>query len=335
MCFACEKALVFNEAKTLLHWKKLQNEYLRALYEEMSWRRSFLSYKEKYEDTYSPPPFDDVNEEEKEKETKKSGGIHARISQCSSSSELKKRLKMKEEEEGVGEEEEEEKTRRKDDRDPVPETGFTIWDASLLLAAYLKREEKMEQFLGASAAAGKTTRVVELGAGTGAGTLLLVESVVEKMRERNGDVRFVVTDLDVVLHLLRHNVRESGASEFVSVQRLEWGETRRKEDVESVKTLLSPSRIDLVIGADLCYTSNEEVIKNLADTVKLCGSRACVMAFCREHNPSAVDLFESLCEDTFRIKKVTNTDPLWPEHVREDSDDFVIFEMTRCVALDE
>jgi len=47
----------------------------------MSWRRSFLSYKEKYEDTYSPPPFDDVNEEEKEKETKKkSGGIHARIS---------------------------------------------------------------------------------------------------------------------------------------------------------------------------------------------------------------------------------------------------------------
>ena len=116
----------------------------------MSWRRSFLSYKEKYEDTYSPPPFDDVNEEEKEKETKKSGGIHARISQCSSSSELKKRLKMKEE--GVGEEGEEEKTRRKDDRDPVPETGFTIWDASLLLAAYLKREEKMEQFLGASAA---------------------------------------------------------------------------------------------------------------------------------------------------------------------------------------
>ena len=142
----------------------------------MSWRRSFLSYKEKYEDTYSPPPFDDVNDEEKEKETKKSGGIHARISQCSSSSELKKRLKMKEE--GLKEEEEEKKTRRKDDRDPVPETGFTIWDASLLLAAYLKREEKMEQFLGASAAAsaaGKTTRVVELGAGTGAGTLLLVE----------------------------------------------------------------------------------------------------------------------------------------------------------------
>ena len=57
-----EKALVFNEAK-LLNWKKLQNEYLRALYEEMSWRRSFLSYKEKYEDTYSTPPFDDVNEE--------------------------------------------------------------------------------------------------------------------------------------------------------------------------------------------------------------------------------------------------------------------------------
>jgi len=328
----CEKAHVSNEAKAS-ELEKVFRTNTHA-FEEMSWRRSFLSYKEKYEDTYSPPPFDDVNDDEEEKKTKKSGGIHARISQFSSSSELKKRLRVKED--ASGEEEEEKKTRRKDDRDPVPETGFTIWDASLLLAAFLKRTEKMEAFLGASAAsaAGKTC-VVELGAGTGAGTLLLVESAMEKMGERNDDIRFVVTDLGVVLHLLRHNVRESRASDFVSVKRLEWGETRRKEDVESVKTLLSPSRIDLVIGADLCYTSNEEVIKNLAATVKLCGSRACVMAFCREHNPSAVDLFESLCEDVFRIKKVTNTDPSWPEHMREDSDDFVIFEMTRCVALDE
>ena len=95
--------------------------------------------------------------------------------------------------------------------------------------------------------------------------------------------------------------------------------------------MCASTQIDLVIGADLAYTSNEQVIQNLAATVKLCGSRSCVMAFCREHNPSAVDLFEKLCEDTFTIRKVTNSDPLWPEHMREDSDDFVIFEMSRRV----
>ena len=56
-----------------------------------------------------------------------------------------------------------------------------------------------------------------------------------------------------------------------------------------------------------------------------------MMAFCREHNTSAVDLFEKLCEDTFKVRKVTNSDPLWPEHMRENSDDFVIFEMSRRV----
>ena len=44
-----------------------------------------------------------------------------------------------------------------------------------------------------------------------------------------------------------------------------------------------------------------------------------------------MDLFEKLCEDTFTIRKVTNSDLLWPEHMREDSDDFVIFEMSRHV----
>jgi hypothetical protein len=287
------------------------------------WRRSFLSYKEKYEQTFVPA------RDEKSR---------VRIDQCSSLSELKKRfgISTTAEEEDDEDDEEDDRRSNEDDRDPVPETGFTIWDASLLLAAYLERKEKMEAFLlparGAAGAPNSGSRglgVVELGAGTGAGTLLLVESV-EKMKGNDDDVRFVVTDLGACLHLLRHNVRESRMSSVVSVARLEWGATRREKDLERVKNLLSPSQnIDLVIGADLCYTSNEDVIKNLAATVKLCGSRACVMAFCREHNPKAVDLFEKLSEDTFEVKKVTNSDPSWPEHMRDDSDDFVIFEMTR------
>jgi hypothetical protein len=292
------------------------------------WRRSFLSYKEKYEQTFVPETRDEKS--------------RVRIDQCSSLSELKKRFGISttatttaEEEEEDDDDEDDDGGSNEDDRDPVPETGFTIWDASLLLAAYLERKEKMEAFLlparapaGAPNSGSRGFGVVELGAGTGAGTLLLVESV-EKMKG-NDDVRFVVTDLGACLHLLRHNVRESRMSSVVSVARLEWGATRREKDLERVKNLLSPSRnIDLVIGADLCYTSNEDVIKNLAATVKMCGSRACVMAFCREHNPKAVDLFETLSEDTFEVKKVTNSDPSWPEHMRDDSDDFVIFEMTR------
>ena len=287
------------------------------------WRRSFLSYKEKYEQTFVPA------RDEKSR---------VRVDQCSSLSELKKRFGISTTaEEEDDDDDEDDRGSNEDDRDPVPETGFTIWDASLLLAAYLERKEKMEAFLlparGAAAGAphsgSRGLGVVELGAGTGAGTLLLVESV-EKMKGNDDDVRFVVTDLGACLHLLRHNVRESRMSSVVSAARLEWGATRREKDLERVKNLLSPSgNIDLVIGADLCYTSNEDVIKNLAVTVKLCGSRACVMAFCREHNPAAVDLFEKLSEDTFEVKKVTNSDPSWPEHMRDDSDDFVIFEMTR------
>ncbi len=60
-----------------------------------------------------------------------------------------------------------------------------------------------------------------------------------------------------------------------------------------------------------------------------------VLGFCGWATASEVELFGSLCGDVFRIKKVTNTDASWPEHMREDSDDFVMFEMTRCVALDE
>ena len=73
----------------------------------------------------------------------------------------------------------------------------------------------------------KQRTVVELGAGTGAGTLLLVEAGRNDDVERNGDVRFVVTDLDVVLHLLRHNVRES-RFRFRFRERLEWGKREER-----------------------------------------------------------------------------------------------------------
>ena len=300
------------------------------------WRRSFLPYKEKYERAFVPKNHNTFAMGEEKEEKGREEASRVKISQCSSASELKKRF-------GDGDadaDDDRDETTEKNanvDRDPIPETGFTIWDASLLLAAYLRQKEKMEALFLPSRGSRERARgtvCVELGAGTGAGTLLFVEAVETMMLSRadaKNAVRFVVTDLAPCLPLLRHNVNESQMSDIVQVSRLEWGETRREKDIESVKNMCASTQIDLVIGADLAYTSNDQVIQNLAATVKLCGSRSCVMAFCREHNPSAVDLFEKLCEDTFTIRKVTNSDPLWPEHMREDSDDFVIFEMSRRV----
>ena len=300
------------------------------------WRRSFLPYKEKYERAFVPKNYAFAMGEEKEEKGLCEEASRVKISQCSSASELKKRFGDGDADDADDRDETTEKNANVD-RDPIPETGFTIWDASLLLAAYLRQKEKMEALFFAKSGSRERARgtvCVELGAGTGAGTLLFVEAVETMMLSRTdakNAVRFVVTDLAPCLPLLRHNVNESQMSDIVQVSRLEWGETRREEDIESVKNMCASTQIDLVIGADLAYTSNDQVIQNLAATVKLCGSRSCVMAFCREHNPSAVDLFEKLCEDTFTVRKVTNSDPLWPEHMRENSDDFVIFEMSRRV----
>ena len=300
------------------------------------WRRSFLPYKEKYERAFVPK--NNAGEEEEKEKAREASRV--KISQCSSASELKKRFGDGDALDADLDDDDRDETTKKNatvDRDPIPETGFTIWDASLLLAAYLRQKEKMEALFLPSRGSRERARgtvCVELGAGTGAGTLLFVEAVETMMLSRadaKNAVRFVVTDLAPCLPLLRHNVNESQMSDIVQVSRLEWGETRREKDIESVKNMCASTQIDLVIGADLAYTSNDQVIQNLAATVKLCGSRSCVMAFCREHNPSAVDLFEKLCEDTFTVSKVTNSDPLWPEHMREDSDDFVIFEMSRRV----
>ena len=162
------------------------------------WRRSFLPYKDKYERAFVPKNHTFVTGEEKEDNEDAS---RVKISQCSSASELKKRFG-----DGDADADDRDETTEKNanvDRDPIPETGFTIWDASLLLAAYLRQKEKMEAlFLPSRGSRGERARgtvCVELGAGTGVGTLLFVEAVETMMLSRtdakNAAVRFVVTDL--------------------------------------------------------------------------------------------------------------------------------------------
>ena len=297
------------------------------------WRRSFLPYKDKYERAFVPKNHTFVTGEEKEDNEDAS---RVKISQCSSASELKKRFG-----DGDADADDRDETTEKNanvDRDPIPETGFTIWDASLLLAAYLRQKEKMEAlFLPSRGSRGERARgtvCVELGAGTGAGTLLFVEAVETMMLSRtdakNAAVRFVVTDLAPCLPLLRHNVNEPDVRYSTSLAVRVGGKEKReghRKRQEYVRVYSNRSRYRRGFGVHVERASYTK----FSCHGEIAAQSRRRMAFCREHNPSAVDLFEKLCEDTFTIRKVTNSDLLWPEHMREDSDDFVIFEMSRRV----
>ena len=74
---------------------------------------------------------------------------------------------------------------------------------------------------------------------------------------------------------------------------LRWG---RAEDVERLPEAIR--RPDVVLGADLMYTSDEGVIRALAaTTMALVGpGRAAVFAACKEHRPESVELFASIIE---------------------------------------
>ena len=83
---------------------------------------------------------------------------------------------------------------------PVPETGFTIWDASLLLAAYLRREEDGALFcqVGVRCGENERNRVRRTRRGDGRGDAAFVEAVETMMlsnRCKNAAGAFVVTDL--------------------------------------------------------------------------------------------------------------------------------------------
>ena len=129
--------------------------------------------------------------------------------------------------------------------------------------------------------------VLELGAGTGAAGLAVAATGLPSV--------VAMTDLPEILPHLRHNARarsEGGPippDVALAVCALRWGE---EGDVDA---LPAPCRdADVVLGADLAYTTDARVIDALVETLDrvVPTDGVAVFASCVEHRPEAVARFE-------------------------------------------
>ena len=161
-----------------------------------SWRRSTLSFREKFIDAHethgvrvrqyaSRSAFDKAM----------GGGVTKRRASC-----------FRDDDDGDGD--------QTTQRDPVPETGFTVWDASALLGKYVGREDVWRRLIkndDDEEASTRMTTTLELGAGTGLCTLLVATS--EVVREMAGlkSVACAMTDLLGVVEFTRENARDNKA----------------------------------------------------------------------------------------------------------------------------
>ena len=216
-----------------------------------------------------------------------------------------------------------------DDDDAVPATGFTVWDASVLLGKYVGRERTWRRLTKKAREDARGPTTLELGAGTGLATMLVAAA--RGSAEGEAGMVCAMTDLKRVVPLTRMNARankaESGgripASVAMATTTLRWG---RAEDVERLPEAIR--RPDVVLGADLMYTSDEGVIRALAaTTMALVGpGRAAVFAACKEHRPESVELFASIIEaNGFEVTRVPASEahPDYPASNEE-------FELLEC-----
>jgi len=222
-----------------------------------------------------------------------------------------------------------------DDDDRVPGTGFTVWDASALLGKYVGREDVWERLTAVSRRGGTRpgpATTLELGAGTGLATLLVASS--ERPSSERGGLVCAMTDLPEVVALARANARENKEENGGRVPRsvllaacgMRWG---REEDVEALPAAIRWP--DVVLGADVMYTSDERVIRALAKTTRMLvrdAGRVAVFAACKEHRPESIELFASIMEtEGFDVRRVPAS-TAHPEYPASD-DEFEILECWR------
>jgi hypothetical protein len=221
-----------------------------------------------------------------------------------------------------------------DDDDRVPGTGFTVWDASALLGKYVGREDVWERLTAGKRRDGTRapTTTLELGAGTGLATLLVASS--ERASREEGGLVCVMTDLPEVVALARANARENKEENggrvpnrvLLATRGVRWG---REEDVEALPEAIRWP--DVVLGADLMYTSDEGVIRALAKTTGMLvrdSGRVAVFAACREHRPESIELFVSIVEtEGFTVRRVPAS-TVHPDYPASD-DEFEILECWR------
>ena len=229
--------------------------------------------------------------------------------------------------------------------DPIPATGFTVWDAGILLGMYVTQPEVWRRLSsGARDGAGgsdesppsssgrtdscdeRSVVVLELGSGTGVAGLLVASSGLPAV--------VGMSDLPGLVPFLRANASRNKAptgpvpdAVAMAAVPLRWG-----VDAD-VAALPRPLRAPhLVLGADLIYTEKREVIDALVAT--LCAivpvGGVAVMASCRDHRPESVDYFEERVAAVggFRCEAV-NDGALRPGYGRGSGGVFRVLELTR------
>ena len=228
--------------------------------------------------------------------------------------------------------------------DPIPATGFTVWDAGILLGMYVTQPEVWRRLSSAaddgaaddespSVSSGRTDSceqrsvvVLELGSGTGVAGLLVASSGLPAV--------VGMSDLPGLVPFIRANASRNKApvgpvpdAVAMAAVPLRWG-----VDAD-VRALPRPLRAPhLVLGADLIYTEKREVIDALVAT--LCAivpvGGVAVMASCRDHRPESVDYFEERVAAVggFRCDAV-NHGALRPGYGRESGGVFRVIELRR------
>ena len=227
--------------------------------------------------------------------------------------------------------------------DPIPATGFTVWDAGILLGMYVTQPEVWRRLSGAAddgaaddespSSSGRTDSreersvvVLELGSGTGVAGLLVASSGLPAV--------VGMSDLPGLVPFIRANASRNKApvgpvpdAVAMAAVPLRWG-----VDAD-VRALPRPLRAPhLVLGADLIYTEKREVIDALVAT--LCAivpvGGVAVMASCRDHRPESVDYFEERVAAVggFRCDAV-NHGALRPGYGRESGGVFRVIELRR------
>jgi hypothetical protein len=123
-------------------------------------------------------------------------------------------------------------------------------------------------------------------------------------------VACAMTDLPGVVDFTRENARDNKAENggnvpknvALAVAALTWGDA---SDVEKLPEAIRHPNV--VLGADLMYTTNVDVIRALAETTKMLvlPGRVAVFAACKEHRPESIEIFvEFMSEFEFDVVRV-------------------------------
>jgi len=214
------------------------------------------------------------------------------------------------------------------DFDAVPETAFTVWDASILLGKYASRADVWARLSQRAIAEERACIALELGAGTGLASLILASS--DACAKRGGV--FALTDLPDVVEFTKRNARENKSENggrvpdacVLAAAPMRWG---RIDDVDALPPALRWP--DVVLGADLMYTSNTDILRNLAEstTALMKPGSVGVFAACKEHRPEAIEKFVECMAPSFDVQRVPAS-TVHSEYPANDSD-FEILEFWR------